>query len=46
LHTVQADLSHAPDPFDSGKADVEPMAVCQSEANVAGECDSPAQQGL
>jgi hypothetical protein len=47
LHTVQADLRHAPDPFDSGKgeSDAEPMALCQSEVDVAGECDSP-QQGL
>lgn len=44
LHTVQADLRVAPDPFDVGEH-AEPMAVCQSESNVGTECDDrPAQQ--
>jgi hypothetical protein len=41
LHTVQGDLSRAPDPFDrEGEADA--VALCQSETDMAEECPTAA----
>jgi hypothetical protein len=42
LHTVQGDLLSAPDPFDADKheGDSDPLAFCQSEADLAEGCQT------